>query len=261
MCELALECELMSILNNIIKLEPKAPRLTIYGKPGVGKSTLAAQFPNPLFLLTEETGLEDVTAFPVAVTFKEIWNTVNGLLKEDELPYDTIVIDSVSKLDALVVKYILDEEGPGKNGKAPTLNSACGGYGGGTLRAQGIHRGFKSLMDQFQDRGITVIYIAHLVSKTLKSPDAEDYDVSTIVMNSDKCREVYIDDVDGVFYCKLKSFISETESGRNLIKSTGDRVIVTGSSESNVSKNRFSMPNEIDMSFEEIAKYIKFYNK
>lgn len=251
----------MSILDSIVKLGPKAPKLTIYGKPGVGKSTLAASFPSPLFLLTEETGLENINAFPVADSFKSIWATVQGLLKEEELPFETLVVDSVSKLDALVVKHILDEEPQGKGGKAATLNSVCGGYGGGVLRAQSIHRGFKSLMDKFQERGIAVIYVAHMVAKTVKSPEAEDYDISTIVINSDKCREVYIDDVDGVFYCKLKSFMSETESGRNLIKSTGDRVIVTGSSESNVSKNRFNMPNEIGMSFEDIAKYIKFYNK
>jgi putative protein kinase ArgK-like GTPase of G3E family len=41
----------MSILDNIITTKPGAPRITVYGKPGIGKSTLASQFPEPLFRL------------------------------------------------------------------------------------------------------------------------------------------------------------------------------------------------------------------
>ena len=99
----------MSVLDKIITLEPKAPRITIFGRPGIGKSTLAAQFPKPLFLLTEETGLSNVEALPVATSFRDIWDNVKELLAMDELPFNTIVIDSISKLDALIVKYILDE--------------------------------------------------------------------------------------------------------------------------------------------------------
>ena len=43
-------------------------------------------------------------------------------------------------------------------------------------------------------------------------------------------------------------------------KSRGERVIKAGLNDANVSKNRYNMPNEIPMSFEEINKYIPFYN-
>lgn len=251
----------MSILDNVTMSVPRAPRMTIYGKPGIGKSTLAAQFPKPLFLLTEETGLIGATSLPIVSSFEQMWSNIKELIAEEELPFQTIVIDSISKLDALLVKYILDKEPPTKNGKPPTLNSAGGGYGAGVLMAQSLYRALKALLDKFQDKGITVIYISHYVVTKVKSPDSEDYDMASIVMNHDRSREIFIDDVDAVLFCKLRSHFTETESGRTLIKTTGDRVIMTGSHEAHISKNRYGMPSEIPMNYAEIAKYIPFYNQ
>lgn len=249
----------MSILDHIVKTEPGAPRITLYGRPGIGKSTLASHFPKPLFILTEDNELPGIDALWVH-SFTDVWKTVKQLLDVDELPYSTIVIDSISKLDHLIVEYILEGEPVGKNGVKPTtLTSACGGYGAGFLKAASIHAAFKGLMDKFKDRGICVVYVAHIGVIKHKAPDAEDFDIYSIIMNHEKSRAVYVDDVDGVFFCRLKSFTSETDSGRTLVRSTNDRVIMAGVSDGHVSKNRFNMPSEIKMSFEEIAKHIPFF--
>ena len=250
----------MSILDKIGTTKPGAPRLTIYGKPGIGKSTFAAQFPEPLFLLTEDCELPGIQALPVATNFGEVWENVKQLLALDELPFQTLVIDSISKLDTLVIERILEQEETTKSGKkATTLAAAGGGYGAGYAKAQRIHRAFKTQMDKFKERGITVVYVSHLCVTKHKSPDAEDYDMYSIIMNHDKSREVYIDDVDAVLFCKIQSYVKETESGRNLIVSSDQRVIVSGISDGHVSKNRYGMPSEIPMSFTELAKYIPFY--
>lgn len=242
----------MSILDKVKKLEKKAPRITIYGKPGIGKSTLASNFPSPLFLLTEQSGISGIDAIEVPLTFSHMWENVKQLLELEEFPYKTIVVDSISKLDSMVVSHILEKESK----KTISLTSACGGYGAGYLAAQQVHRGFKSLMDRFQDKGVTVIYIAHVAVNTVKPPDNEDYTAYTIVMNHDKSRECYIDDVDCVLFCKQKDLTVSSESGRSLVKSMPERIIVTGMDSVHVSKNRFSMPHEIPMNYESISKYI-----
>jgi len=252
----------MSILNQIQVTGALAPRITIYGAPGIGKSTLASQFPDPLFIMTEQTGLIGVKAIEPVSTFSEFWKNIKSLLKEDKLPFKTIVLDSISKLDNLVVNHILDSEMPRKDGtKASSLATACGGYGAGYQAAQVAHKAIKSLFDGFQEKGITVVYIGHLSSVKHKAPDLEDFDKYSIVMSSEKSKEPYIDDVDLVAFCRLKSYVSDTESGRTLINSTNERIVLTGVSDGHVSKNRFNMPNEIPMKYEEIAKHIPFLMK
>lgn len=245
----------MSILDKVAKTIHKAPRILLYGRPGIGKSSFAASFPNPLFLLTEETGLTGIDALPIAHTFKEFWDNVKELTEFEEIPFKTLVIDSVSQLDALVVDHILEKESA-KNAKVTTLASACGGYGAGHQRAAQIHRALKSMLDKFQDKGVIVIYISHMAVKTHRAPDVSEYDVYTIVANHDKTREVYIDNCDAVLFCRMKSYTDELESGRTLIKSTDQRIMMCGVNDVNVSKNRFGMPNELPMSYEEVAKYL-----
>ncbi len=251
----------MSILDEIVEVGPEAPRITIYGKGGIGKSTFASKFPAPIFLLTEKNALIGAKAFPIARSLNDLIKNIKKLLTEKELPFKTVVLDSVSKLDHLVISHILDEEKPDKNGKKPaSLNTACGGYGAGFAKAQRIHRYIKDLMDGFQDKGIAVVYILHNEIKKYKSPETEDYDVYTLTLNHDKSREVYTDDVDCVAFCKQKAFIDSTESGRTLVRSSDECVMYVGPSEGHVSKNRYQMPNELPLDYDTFVSYIPFYN-
>ncbi len=252
----------MNILDLVKTTEAKAPRLTIYGKPGIGKSTFAATFPKALFILPEENGLTGINALGPVKTFTELWEIIKDLLQLETIPYETIVIDSISKVDQLVVEHILQREKEGAKKRAVlSLASACGGYGAGYSAAQQMHRALKSMLDRLQERNITVIYVGHLVTIKHKSPDAEDYDIYSIVMNHDKSREVYIDDVDGVLFCRLKSFTSETDSGRIIVNSTHDRIMIGTLSESHVSKNRYDLPDELPMDFKSLKDHIPFYKE
>lgn len=252
----------MNILDSVITTQPGAPQILLYGVPGIGKSTLASQFPHALFILTEDNELPGIQALPVASTYVDVWNNLKALLALETIPFKTIVVDSITALDALVVARTISESPPGKRGEEiKTIAQAFGGYGAGFLKAQSLHRAIKAKFDLFKERGVAVVYIAHIEIKKFRSPEAEDFDQFSISMNSDLSRSVYINNVDMVAFCKLKSSHVETESGRTLVKSSDQRIICAGVSDLHISKNRYAMPNEIPMSYDAIAKYIPFYNK
>ena len=244
----------MSVLNRISRIKDEAPRITLYGKPGIGKSTLAGNFPSPLFVLTEQNGVTGKDCLSIATEFRALWDDLTELSQLETIPYKTIIIDSVTKLDVLITNHILKDEK-----KGATLATAGGGYGAGMMRSESIHRAFKGLLDGFQARGVTVIYICHLTTVKFKSPDTDDYDTYNIEMACNRARSVYLDDVDFVGFCKLNSFVSEDAKSKRAKVISGSRVIVTNANDAHISKNRYGMPNEIPMMYEDIAKYIPFF--
>lgn len=245
----------MGILDQAFRGNAYAPRLLIYGIQGIGKSTLAATFPNPIFVQTEIVNIPlDPLRLPLCQDLKSFHDTIDELLYKEH-DYKTVVIDHLSRLDDLVVNNILENDPK----KGCTLATACGGYGAGYQKAAVLHKEIKEKLNLFMRKKIAVIILAHAEIKKYKSPESDDYDIYTIYANSDHSKSVYLNDADAVLFARQKANVIDNESGRSIIKSLNQRILLTGVNPVNVSKNRYNMPDEIPMNFESISKYIPFY--
>src|ERR1043166_5149788 len=83
------------------------PRICIYGNHGIGKSSLASQFPNPIFISTED-GLNalDVVSFPRAKVFSDVELSIRNLIRDDH-EFKTAVLDTVDWLvEPLITKEV-----------------------------------------------------------------------------------------------------------------------------------------------------------
>ena len=79
--------------------------ILIYGPPKIGKSTLASQFDNPLFLATE-AGLNNLEVYQVPVPK---WEEFLGYCKEIAIgkhDFKTIVIDTIDNLFKACSEYV-----------------------------------------------------------------------------------------------------------------------------------------------------------
>ena len=87
----------MSNWKDTLRVGPQQvpPRICLYGGHGIGKSTLASQFPAPIFISTED-GIDslDVTSFPKAQKLTDVVESIKTLLKEEH-DFRTVVVDSV----------------------------------------------------------------------------------------------------------------------------------------------------------------------
>ena len=64
----------------------KATKTVIYGPEGIGKSTLASKFPDPVFIDTEgSTGRMDVARFPAPTSWAMLLQEVQEVMKDPSI--------------------------------------------------------------------------------------------------------------------------------------------------------------------------------
>ena len=125
----------MSMLENIRRgRESKPPRLFIYGQEGVGKSTVGAAAPNPVFVQTEDgLGEIDTAKFPLAKNLADVTSAMTAL-RDEPHDFQTVVLDSADWLERLIWDRVCQDFG------IRSIEKADGGYGKGYVRAsQGTH--------------------------------------------------------------------------------------------------------------------------
>src|SRR6516225_2379310 len=79
----------------------RAQRITIYGPHGIGKSTLASQFPKPIFIDSEEGTSHLAVNRIVTGDYATLCRALDELPFTD-LPCRTVVIDTIDHVETLL---------------------------------------------------------------------------------------------------------------------------------------------------------------
>lgn len=227
----------MSVLETIGKPQPRPPIITIAGDAGTGKSSLACSFPDPIVIRAEDglnridASLEKPDAFPPVKTANELWDQLIALLGEKH-DYSTVIIDSVSKLDEIFTRDILEQDG-----RAKTLATAMGGYGAGFQALAGMHARVRKACGLLNERrGMAVVFIAHADLETMRLPDVDDYQRWSLRLAA-KSIPFYCDDVDLVGYVRIASVLKGKDDDRKKVISDGSREFICHATAASISKN------------------------
>ncbi len=87
----------------------RAVKTVIYGTEGVGKSTLASKFPDPLFLDVEGgTSQMDVRRVEVNSSWDELLSTVTEVFRDPSV-CRTLVLDTADAAESLCIRHILQK--------------------------------------------------------------------------------------------------------------------------------------------------------
>jgi len=219
---------------------------TLVGEGGVGKTSLAALFPSPVFIRAED-GLsslvgQDVKAFPLAKQSQDIFDAIQ-VLATQEHSFKTAIIDSVTQLNTM-----FEHEVVASDPKSNSINTALGGYGAGHSAVSERHRQIREWCDALMEtKGMNVIFIAHADSETVELPDQDPYTRYSIRINKRSIAH-YSDNVDLVGFIKLRTF-TRGEGDKKKAIGDGSRIVTCYPTPSHISKNRFKIKE--DLVFEE----------
>lgn len=234
------------------KLErPKGQRpiiATFFGEGGMGKSTLAAMFPKPVFIRTEDgtaslAGNDEVMLFPLVSSSQEVLDQIEALATQEH-DFKTLVLDSITQLATMIEHEIVAADP-----KAKSINQAGGGYGAGYNTAAEKHRQVREWAGALAyERGMNVVFIGHADTETLDLPDFDPFARYTVRMHK-KSLPHYTDNVDLVGLIRLKTYVRGDGDKKRAI-STGDREIICFPQASSVTKNRFNITQPLPFAFE-----------
>ena len=249
----------MSILDRASVPEIGPQIITICGDAGLGKSTLAATFPKPIFIRAED-GVARIPAnirpkaLPVVRNEDQLWEQCKALV-HDEHDYKTCVIDTVSAADRMFVQSILKQDE-----RAKSINQAMGGYGAGYSALAARHQQLRNAAEMMRiKRGMHVVFLAHTEVGTMRLPDIDDFSRYSLRMTHEKSLPPYLDDVDAVGFLRQRIVLTGDEGERKQAISDDTRQLVMHVTASNVSKNAYGITEPLPVILGEnpLAQFLK----
>ena len=238
----------------IVGKQELPPRICIYGTHGIGKSTIASQFPEPIFISTED-GIDglDVTSFPKATHVNDVVESIKTLIKEEH-DFRTVVVDTVDWLvEPLVVEDVEN-----------THDAKDLAYGKGQMLVAESFREILQGLDALRrKRNMNVVLLAHANIVKFESPMTEPYDRYTPKLPN-RCNALLQEWVDVLGFAAFKVIIKKADAGFNKEVTrgvtTGERLLHLVENPAYLAKNRYSCPDNIELKLEEIKKYIPIKN-
>ena len=150
----------------------KPLRAIIYGEAGLGKSSLAAAFPDPIFIDLEKGLSEiDAQAFPEPENYQQVIEQLKYVVTEKH-SFKTLVIDSIDWLEKIIFEEVTSNAG--------VKDISDIGYGGGYSHALKIIGQFISGLQAVSKINMHVVLLAHSHIKLFSNPLGPDYDVYNI---------------------------------------------------------------------------------
>ena len=222
---------------------------TLFGEGGMGKTSLAAMWPSPVFIRTEDgtaslAGNDNVSLFPLATSTQDVLDAIEALATQKH-DHKTLVIDSITQLGTMVEAEIVQNDP-----KAKSINQAGGGYGAGYSAAAEKHRQIRDWAGSLAyEKGLNIVFIGHADTEMLDLPDMDPFARYTVRMHK-KSLPHYTDNVDLVGLIRLKTFVRGGDGDKKRAISTGEREIICHPQASSVTKNRFNISEPLAFTFD-----------
>ena len=232
---------------------PGAKKAVVYGPEGIGKSTFAAHFPEPLFIDTEGSTKDmDVARTEPPSSWMMLMDQVRYVKNHPEL-CKTLVVDTADWAEMLCITQICD-----KNHKASIEEF---GYGKGYVYVQEEFGRLLNALEEVVKAGIHVVLTAHAKMRKFEQPDElgayDRWEMKLTKQTAPMVKEW----ADMVLFANYKTFVINVDGqgvqkGKNKAQG-GKRVMYTSHHSCWDAKNRYGLPDELPFEYEAIRAVIE----
>ena len=226
-----------------------AQKIVVYGPEGIGKTTFASRFPNPVFIDTEgSTKHIDVKRLPKPTSWMRLLETIT-YVKNNSKICDTLVIDTADWAERLCVDHICD--------KAQKTGIEDFGYGKGYVYLAEEFGKLLNALTELIESGINVVLVAHAQMRKFDLPEETgSFDRWELKLGK-KTAPLVKEWADMVLFANYRITIVNvdgqgTEKGRNKAQG-GKRVMHTTHHPCWDAKNRHGLAEELPFDYGGIA--------
>lgn len=230
-----------------------AKKVVIYGPEGIGKSTFASQFPDPVFIDTEGSTRElDVARLPEPASWTYLKEEVRYVIDHPDV-CRTLVIDTADWAERLAIESVLNEYN--KNGIEDF------GYGNGYRYVYERFGELLNLLTQVVSKGIHVVLTAHAALRKFEQPDEmgsyDRYAMKLIDSPKTSICATVKEWADIVLFANYKTIVVTDNKTKKTKAQGGRRVMYTTHHSCWDAKNRYGLPDELPFTYEAIREVIE----
>jgi hypothetical protein len=219
-----------------------APRLLIHGQEGVGKTTLAAQFPAPVFIQTEDgcpSGLS-IATFGLLTNFSDVRAALTTLATESH-DFRTVVIDALDALEGLMWRDVCTTQG--------WASIEAPGYGKGYVVVDTWWNDLLAGLEYLRrEREMLILLLAHSAIETINDPRAASYTSYQLRLHK-RARGLVQDWCDAIGFLAPDLHVREDDAGFGKKRARADggsqRWLHLEARPSFVAKNRYGLPAKL----------------
>lgn len=226
---------------------PAPVKVVLYGPEGIGKSTFASQFPDPVFIDTEGgTKRLNVSRLPAPDSWAMLLDEVSEV-RCGNVPCRTLVIDTADWAERLCTEAVC--------ARAKVGGIEDFGYGKGYTY---LKEEFARLLDALEDvlsTGRNVVVLAHAAITKFEQPDAVGNYDRWSMKTSKQVAPLLREWCDMLLFANYKTVVEKSGSGSNAKNKAvgGKRVMYTTHHPCWDAKNRFGLPEEVPFEYASIA--------
>lgn len=227
----------------------KPPRIVVYGKAGIGKTTFAASANKPLIIDLE--GSADYIDVPKVhpKDFAAFIQVIDALLTEPH-EFKTLCVDTLDWLEAMIHEEIC------RKVKAKTISDkhvAETAYGNGHILATNYFIDIRNKLDRLRiEKGMAIVLNAHTLIKKRNDPLDGDFDEHSLKLH-DKFSAAAVEWADAVLLLKKKTI--QSDKTPNGFKEAG-RIMLSSGILGTTTKNRLYLPDEFPATWNDFINSI-----